>query len=103
MMLLNHTAQSCGCCQRCAAWPAGHVRGLRARGGLELDLAWAEGRAIQAALRPTVTRTQRLQPPPGQHIQTIACDGRNVPMVAEPDGVVTVELVAGESYALAFA
>jgi len=86
-----------------AAWPAGHVRGLRARGGLELDLAWAEGRAIQAALRPTVTRTQRLQPPPGQHIQTIACDGRNVPMVAEPDGVVTVELVAGESYALAFA
>lgn len=34
-----------------AAWPKGSVRGLRARGGFEVDIAWAEGRARRASVR----------------------------------------------------
>ncbi|HEX6884025.1 MAG TPA: glycoside hydrolase family 95 protein, partial [Planctomycetota bacterium] len=34
-----------------AAWPTGSVRGLRARGGLEVALAWEEGQLARAALR----------------------------------------------------
>ena len=34
-----------------AAWPAGKVRGLRARGGFEVDLEWAAGNVTRAALR----------------------------------------------------
>jgi len=33
------------------AWPSGRVRGVKARGGIELDLAWAGGRATRLALR----------------------------------------------------
>ncbi|MBB3193223.1 glycoside hydrolase family 95 protein [Roseateles terrae] len=34
-----------------AAWPEGEVRGLRARGGLEVDLRWSAGRLTEATLR----------------------------------------------------
>lgn len=34
-----------------AAWPNGSVRGLRARGGFEVDIAWAEGRVKRATVR----------------------------------------------------
>ena len=34
-----------------AAWPSGTLRGLRARGGFTVDLAWTEGRLTTATLR----------------------------------------------------
>ena len=33
------------------AWPDGSVRGLRARGGIVVDIVWAEGRLTRATLR----------------------------------------------------
>jgi alpha-L-fucosidase 2 len=34
-----------------AAWPTGKVTGLRARGGFEVDVEWADGRVRAAAIR----------------------------------------------------
>jgi alpha-L-fucosidase 2 len=34
-----------------AAWPDGELRGVRARGGVEVDLTWSGGRATRATFR----------------------------------------------------
>ncbi len=51
-----------------AAWPEGQVRGLRARGGVTVDLVWADGRAVAATLTGSVPGEHVLRAPRGQSI-----------------------------------
>ena len=39
-----------------SAWPQGQVRGLRARGGLKIDMEWANGKLVHAALISDIAR-----------------------------------------------
>ncbi len=68
------------------AWPSGSVRGMRARGGLEVDIQWQDGRATKAVLRATADGRHVLRAPEGQQI----------------DGPKTVELKAGQTYDVKF-
>ena len=43
------------------AWADGEVRGLRARGGVEVDITWSGGKIVKATLRPSVTGTFRVR------------------------------------------
>jgi len=38
------------------AWPEGHIRGMRVRGGYELDLEWEDGALARAVLRRVANR-----------------------------------------------
>jgi alpha-L-fucosidase 2 len=68
------------------AWPTGRVQGIRARGGLEIDLAWENGRATAAVLKATVDGRYVLRAPEGQPI----------------DGPDTLALKAGETREVRF-
>ncbi|MCX5757807.1 MAG: glycoside hydrolase family 95 protein, partial [Candidatus Hydrogenedentes bacterium] len=43
------------------AWPSGHVKGLRARGGYEVDVAWNEGRLTESTIRASIGGTCRIR------------------------------------------
>jgi alpha-L-fucosidase 2 len=80
------------------AWHMGSVRGLRARGGVEVDLSWAQGRATAAELRPDVSGRHKLRPPRGQRVSSVAAGRRNVRFTSEADGAVRLRLTAGVRY-----
>ena len=42
------------------AWPSGHVKGLRARGGYEVDISWNKGRLTESTIRATLDGVCRI-------------------------------------------
>jgi len=84
------------------AWANGSIKGLRARGALEVDLSWADGKATRAELRPDVNSEFRLRPPRGQRISSVTEQG-NEKLGTKTEGVVRVKLVALRRYEVTFA
>jgi alpha-L-fucosidase 2 len=86
-----------------SAWPEGSVKGLRARGNVELDIAWRGGRATQAELRPRLSGEFKLRPPKGQTIASIRAGSTQVKLTSNENGTVAARLSPGQRYAVAFA
>ena len=84
------------------AWSDGKVTGLRARGGVEIDLAWAGGLPTTATLKPSVDSVQQLRIAPGVLIRGIR-DGRTaLPAPAVDNSLARVILKAGHVYTIEF-
>ena len=99
MLLQSHAGELAFLPALPSAWPAGHVEGLRARGAVEVDLAWSGGKAERAVLRPAVAGPVRLRAPRGQQIVSIQ-PGPAVP--SAPQEVVEVKLDARREYTVRF-
>ena len=84
------------------AWPNGSFRGLHARGAIEVDLEWANGKATRATLRPTLAGAHVVIPPRGQMITSVQIGARSLKPEPAADGCVHVDLKSGTECRLLF-
>jgi alpha-L-fucosidase 2 len=83
------------------AWPEGSIAGLRARGAVGVDIAWAAGKATRVALHPSIAGDCKLRPPRGQQIAAVTSAGKPVPFTTA-DGDAALKLAPGRVYEVSF-
>ncbi len=80
------------------AWPAGEVKGIRARGAFELDVTWKDGKLAGAVLRSEKGRPCRLR---SAAPVAVTCGGKAVETLPAGEGVVAFPTEAGKEYRVA--
>jgi alpha-L-fucosidase 2 len=81
------------------AWPSGRVRGLRARGGFTVDIAWQDHRLTQARIIADRDGQCRVRVS-GQTGITVTTNGHTAPPVTKHDGLINFTVTAGTVYSL---
>jgi len=84
------------------AWPEGHIHGLKARGGIEVDLDWRDGKPVSAVLRAGASSEARLRPPKGSAIASIQSGKTKLSPRSDAQGDSIIDLQAGHEYQLLF-
>jgi alpha-L-fucosidase 2 len=84
------------------AWATGSFRGLRARGGIEADCAWRDGRATNATLRINHDAEIHLAAPKGQKIAGILSGSGPLRLTQATDGTVAAFLKQDATYSVHF-
>ncbi len=80
-----------------AAWPTGSVSGLRARGGFEVDITWADGQLVEARVTSAMGLPCRIRNGAPLLVKTAA---GAVVETARLDGIITFATTAGATYLL---
>jgi len=80
-----------------AAWAGGRVKGLRARGGFEVDMRWRGGKLESAEIHSLAGLRCRVR----ARLPVVVKSGGKVIKIEQPEpGVVVFETEAGKSYAV---
>jgi len=102
MLLQSHSGEIALLPALPTAWPAGHVHGLRARGGFQVDITWKDGRGDSAVLIANGQSDCQIRPPDGQRVKAVRSANQPVPFQTKDNGLMTITMQAGERCELTF-
>ena len=77
-----------------AVWNTGSVTGICARGAIEADIDWNDGRVVKATLRANKPAQFKVRIPEGTKVD---CDGRLMKVKSTADGLAEFSLKPGEN------
>ena len=85
-----------------SAWPNGQVRGLRARGGFEVDMSWKDGRLAGALLHSNLGEVARVEVSglSSRHFSLVRLSDGNPVATTRVGSILIFDTAAGESYQL---
>ncbi len=63
MLLQSHSGEIALLPALPKAWPAGSIKGLRARGGFEIEMTWADGKVVTLAIKSAFGKRCRIKSP----------------------------------------
>lgn len=81
------------------SWHAGNFRGMKARGGLSVDLEWKDGKAVKAILTATVPGNFHIKMPEGVKQAKTTLNGQGNTYTGK---TISLKLAVGDSCALLF-
>jgi alpha-L-fucosidase 2 len=87
-----------------AAWPEGSVQGLRARGGLEIDVTWSQGQIVSAQVLALQTAQHQFRVAKRRRVQSVLDSaGRPQQTAPGPDpNTFSLAVTQGQRYRIAF-
>lgn len=84
------------------AWKNGLIKGIKARGAIEVDLEWEENKVTTVVLNPGENCAHKVRPPKDQKIKSVLEDGDKISVLTYSDGTTEIKMKAGKKYSIMF-